>query len=156
MEAELRRYIKYDVTRYSIDTSALQRNSRYGIVTSRSARPRCGQRYIMCYIRYIRYISVTAHFMLQPVTASVTAQVVCNAERRPGLVWLRNRWYVTPRDFLHCCRCILPQQQRFPDSHLIGNPHSFAPLNSAPRRPWAVTADTAADTLDTSDPSVRT
>ena len=29
---ELRRYIKYDVTRYSIDTSALQRKSRYSLL----------------------------------------------------------------------------------------------------------------------------
>ena len=29
LRSELRRYIKYDVTRYSIDTSALQRKSRY-------------------------------------------------------------------------------------------------------------------------------
>jgi hypothetical protein len=49
IESELRRYIKYDVTRYSIDTSALQRNSRYISVTSRSTGPRCGQRYIRCY-----------------------------------------------------------------------------------------------------------
>ena len=56
----------------------IQRYSRYSSVTSRSAGPRCGQRYIICYIRYstdtTRYsrLSDTAHYSriaLQPVTA---------------------------------------------------------------------------------------
>ena len=56
----------------------IQRYSRYSSVTSRSAGPRCGQRYIICYIRYstdtTRYsrLSDTAHYSriaLQRITA---------------------------------------------------------------------------------------
>ena len=69
-KSELRRYIKYDVTRYSIDTSALQRKSRYSLL--HQGLPDLGAASDTSSVT--SDTSDTVQHVLQPVTASVTAQ----------------------------------------------------------------------------------